>query len=192
MGKGRPDWIEGRESLSKCVRFWPHKIKGEGHFIALLRKNEDVKIVPKKGLAGVVEKNTEKLWTDFSESIFRAIPEGILQVYGSNIHIIPEGLPDIRGLNIVRTGVQLGSIEKNRFEPSQALVMASKIDDFKNVLDLKAESQDVIKYLKGETLMVEGKKGWTAVCVDGYPLGWAKQGEGVLKNMYPKAWRKMG
>lgn len=70
--------------------------------------------------------------------------------------------------------------------------MALPMEQFKNTLDLDGQSEEVNRYLKGETLMVEGPKGWTAVGVDGYTLGWGKQHNGMLKNGYPKAWRKMG
>lgn len=193
MDRGQPHWINARDDLSKCVRFWPHKAKGEGHFVALLQKKELLKPVPTKYMVQAVDKKVKKLWEDFvQENLAYIPPEGIVQVYGSNIYLIPEDLPDMRGLNVVRTGLQLGSVEKDRFEPSQALAMALPMQHFKNILNLDVQSQEVFKYLKGETLMIEGKKGWTAVCVDGYPLGWGKQGDGMLKNGYPKAWRKMG
>ncbi|MGE4282368.1 MAG: RsmF rRNA methyltransferase first C-terminal domain-containing protein, partial [Clostridia bacterium] len=192
MDKGRHDWVEGREVLDRCIRFWPHKVKGEGHFVALLQKKAALKPVPSKNLTSLMDKEVERLWQEFAQEVLKTPLVGTFQIYGHNIHIIPNELPDIRGLNVVRTGLQLGSVEKGRFEPSQALVMALKRDDFNNILDLSAESHEVIRYLKGETLMTEGQKGWTVVCVDGHPLGWGKQGDGILKNGYPKAWRKMG
>jgi NOL1/NOP2/fmu family ribosome biogenesis protein len=62
---------------------------------------------------------------------------------------------------------------------------------FKRTADLDAGSREVKSYLKGETLMLEGEKGLTAVCVDGFTLGWAKQTGSMLKNMYPKGWRRL-
>lgn len=42
FGQGRPDWIgSDREELKDCVRIWPHKMHGEGHFLTLLKKDED-------------------------------------------------------------------------------------------------------------------------------------------------------
>ena len=78
---------------------------------------------------------------------------------------------------------------KGRFEPSASLVMAMRMSDFKRVLNLSVQDHSVIRYLKGETLIHDGEKGYVAVCVDGFPLGWAKQDGGTLKNLYPKGWR---
>ena len=36
FSEGNPAWGDGREELRRCVRIWPHKMKGEGHFLALL------------------------------------------------------------------------------------------------------------------------------------------------------------
>ena len=51
------------------------------------------------------------------------------------------------------------------------------------------ESGEITNYLKGETLNFVGERGWTGVLVNGFPVGWGKQLEGILKNHYPKGWR---
>jgi NOL1/NOP2/fmu family ribosome biogenesis protein len=56
-------------------------------------------------------------------------------------------------------------------------------------VDLSADSEEVHNYLRGETLSLESAKGWVVITVDGYPLGWAKQAGGILKNHYPKGLR---
>ena len=39
LGQGRPEWVaDGKSQLSQTVRIWPHRTRGEGHFLALLRK----------------------------------------------------------------------------------------------------------------------------------------------------------
>ncbi len=75
------------------------------------------------------------------------------------------------------------------FEPSHAMVMALKKENLKRVMDFPAGSVEIIKYLKGETLLVEGEKGFIGVCVDGRTVGWAKQTGKEMKNLYPPAWR---
>ena len=94
----------------------------------------------------------------------------------------------------MRTGLLLGELKKNRFEPSQALAMVLKISDYPDVINLPASDERVIKYLKGETLDLpefDGKTedGWNLLCVDGYPLGWGKFKNGSLKNKYLAGWR---
>jgi len=66
-----------------------------------------------------------------------------------------------------------------------------KKEDIRKTLNFSADSVEVLKYLKGETLMIEGEPGYTGILVDGYTLGWAKQTGDMLKNLYPKGWRKM-
>jgi NOL1/NOP2/fmu family ribosome biogenesis protein len=80
---------------------------------------------------------------------------------------------------------------KGRFEPSQSLAASHKVGDFKRVLKLDRHDPNICRYLKGETIFADGEKGYTLVCMEDYPLGWAKQDAGVLKNLYPKGWRLM-
>ena len=97
-------------------------------------------------------------------------------------------------MRFLRTGLLLGELKKNRFEPSQALAMALCPEDFDQVISLPCSDERVIRYLKGETLDVEDqvpttRKGWQLFCVDGYPLGWGKLSGGTLKNKYLPGWR---
>ena len=117
-----------------------------------------------------------------------------LDIHGERIYYMPEGLPDVRGIRFLRTGLLLGELKKNRFEPSQAFAMALTNDQFNNCLDLSVSDDRVIRYLKGETIDIDDfnvKSGWTLVCVDGYPLGWGKNANGQLKNKYLAGWRWM-
>ena len=100
----------------------------------------------------------------------------------------------MRGIRFLRTGLLLGELKKNRFEPSQALAMCLKKEEYGKVLNLKAEDVRISRYLKGETLEVsdvlpETSNGWYLVCVDGYPLGWGKLTRGTMKNKYLPGWR---
>ncbi|MDR3765843.1 MAG: RsmF rRNA methyltransferase first C-terminal domain-containing protein, partial [Butyricicoccus sp.] len=98
-------------------------------------------------------------------------------------------LPDTAGLKTLRTGVEVGTLKKGRLEPAHALSHALAPADFGRRLELAADSLEVERYLKGETLSCGVGNGWTAVCVDGYGLGWGKAVNGVLKNHYPKGLR---
>ncbi len=100
----------------------------------------------------------------------------------------------MRGIRFLRTGLLMGELKKNRFEPSQALAMSLKKEEYRKVLDLPVSDGRVMRYLKGETLEVSDQvslkeKGWYLVCVDGFPLGWGKLGGGTLKNKYLPGWR---
>ena len=122
-------------------------------------------------------------------------PDGSrLDIHGERIYYMPEGLPDVRGIRFLRTGLLLGELKKNRFEPSQAFAMCLKKDEYAQIIDLPCEDERVRRYLKGETLDVDDlterkAKGWYLVCVDGFPLGWGKVSNGTLKNKYLPGWR---
>ena len=110
------------------------------------------------------------------------------------VYLCSPYMPGQKGLRIMRTGLLLGELKKNRFEPSQALAMVLKMSDYPDVINLPASDERVIKYLKGETLDLpefDGKTGdgWNLFCVDRYPLGWGKFKNGSLKNKYLAGWR---
>ena len=107
---------------------------------------------------------------------------------------MPEGLPRLNGIRFLRTGLLLGELKKKRFEPSQALAMNLKKDEYLYTIDFPVSDERVVKYLKGDTLDVEDltspkEKGWYLVCVDGYPLGFGKLTNQMLKNKYLPGWR---
>ena len=103
--------------------------------------------------------------------------------------LLPEQL-NLSGLKVLRPGLHVGTLQKNRFVPAHALALALGAEDARFCCDLPGNSQEVRAYLRGETLALEGEKGWCLVLVDGYSLGWGKAGGGMLKNHYPKGLRK--
>ncbi|AOT72344.1 RsmF rRNA methyltransferase first C-terminal domain-containing protein [Geosporobacter ferrireducens] len=172
------------------MRLWPHKISGEGHFAACLEKNRLEKefIARAENNQGI---SAPREFIEFMEKNLVISFEGPYEIHGDQLYQVPKGVPSLRGLKVLRSGLLLGTLKKNRFEPSQAMAMALKKQDAQRTVDFSSRSQEVIKYLKGETLHIDGEKGWTLVCVDGFPLGWAKQTENLLKNEYPAAWRRL-
>ncbi len=171
-----------------CARLYPHKLKGEGHFLALLQKNGEA--VENK--IPLEEKKWTKqmdAFTDFAKETLTELPEGIYKIFGDGLYLLPEGTPKLEKLRVLRTGWMLGTLKKDRFEPAQAFAMGLKRENVKNVADFPLEDDRVIRYLKGETVEAEGKDGWTLVCVDGFPLGWAKRQKNRLKNKYPVSWK---
>lgn len=190
---GLPEYTARRDpQILKTVRIFPHRMKGEGHFLALLKK-EGVCESRKAGNSGKEKKLPEEL-----EDFFRHVswkPEGNrLDIHGERIYYMPGELPRLNGLRFLRTGLLLGEWKKKRFEPSQALAMVLRKEEYDQCLDLSCGDERVSRYLKGETLDVDDllekkAKGWYLVCVDGYPLGWGKVSQGTLKNKYLPGWR---
>ncbi|MBO4864774.1 MAG: RsmB/NOP family class I SAM-dependent RNA methyltransferase [Eubacterium sp.] len=136
-----------------------------------------------------------------SASVKNLLKRSNLELIKDRLFLVPDGVPDIKGLRTMRTGIYIGELKKNRFEPSQSLAMLLKADNFDNVLDLSADSNNVYRYLRGETLDVDAlelattfdknelKNGWVLVCVAGFPLGFAKNTGGTIKNKYLPGWR---
>lgn len=195
---GMPHLVEdGDPSLSETVRIFPHKMHGEGHFLALLEKDGELSGCCNHGQTGLPRKGKKKLpeeLTEFLGKIKIDLSTDRLDIHGERVYYMPEGLPDIRGIRFLRTGLLLGEIKKNRFEPSQALAMYLSGTDFNDILNFSSRDERVIRYLKGETLDVDDlvtgrQKGWHLVCVDGYSLGWGKLSAGTLKNKYLPGWR---
>ena len=101
----------------------------------------------------------------------------------------PEELPALKGLKVLRPGLHLGTLKKNRFEPSHALALALKPEQVWHTWELAADSQDARSYLSGQTFPAEGDKGWYLITVDGYSIGWGKLAGNMMKNHYPKGLR---
>lgn len=190
-----PELVGGEEQIRNAVRIWPHRMAGEGHFVALLRKAGDGDVLPKKDMySGMSGSGPE--FQEFLRDISSELDLDRLEMRGEKITALPEGMGDLKGLRYLRTGLYLGECKKNRFEPSQALAMALSGKEFTGAIDLPAEDVRTEKYLKGETLEVSditGTQGggWRLVCVDGYPLGWGKLSGGKIKNKYHPGWRRM-
>ena len=211
FGQGRPEWIGSQiESLRRCIRVWPHKVGGEGHFVALLQKEikagqetdiKDKKMEKKhkKGKKGdgrrrkKEEADAIQTAIEFLKTTSLPYEEEQIILSGECCYLVPEGLPDMSSLRVVESGLLLGSVGKGRFEPYQALASRLNVDLYPNHVNLSVDDIRVIKYLKGETIMVEDTslKGYVLLLVDGYSLGWGKAAGGMIKNKYFGSWRML-
>lgn len=130
---------------------------------------------------------------DFLKKINRTFDENRMMVKNDAVYYLPDGFPAKANLRYLRTGLLLGELKKGRFEPSQALAMSLRAEEFDQVLQLNQEDDRVIRYLKGETIALLPEEGpmkdWCLVCVEGFPLGFAKGTGMALKNKYYPGWR---
>ena len=196
IDKIKPDFgFEESKILPGTIRLFPHKIKGEGHFVARLKKDDRA-----------VEKNENKT-KDKKKRKLPKLPEELLEFLGKikrdwdyerifinkdYAYYLPKDALIDKSLHYIRTGLLLGEIKKNRFEPFQALAMNIKFDEWENPLNLSATDERVIKYLKGETIEADDEyMGIRLVCVDGFSLGFVKQNKKSCKNKYYQGWRWM-
>lgn len=244
FSEGRPDLIEGGfEELKHCVRIFPHRAKGEGHFAVLLRKKtveESVALEAgtkepwssemiaatleraflaepdrdrKKGKKrsqrgekpdgkksrrkekkesgvskGVDEKGRQEVF-DFLSRIAPLVG-GVLTLRDGMITSVPVSDGELRGIRVIYQGLPLCEW-KHKLSISHQTALAMSSRDFSQVLNLKAEDERVIRYLKGETISIEeAYQGNVLVCVDGFGLGFGQgNGQGTLKNKYYPGWR---
>lgn len=192
FSEGRCDWWDSAPAeIADTMRLWPHKLGGEGHYIAVLKKQGGFEGVVKE-LTPLKEKLVPGDYIEFADKFFKKAPKGNLYMFGEQLYMIPGGMFEIDKLRTLRIGWHLGEIKKNRFEPSHALVLGTERDNLKNVAALSSDEREIYAYLKGETFMSEGENGWCAVTVDGYPIGLGKRVNGLVKNHYPKGLRWQG
>ena len=164
-------------------RILPHKVLGEGHFAAVLRKTGDQEreSMPAKG------EKLPKAWTEFAKALDIRLPAGKLIQFGQSLYWAPEELPELRGVKVMRPGLELGELKKDRFEPAHALALW--LSDCACRQDLFHDSKQIADYMHGEVIPSE-QKGWCLITVDGYSIGWGKGDGKVLKNHYPKGLRR--
>ncbi|WP_432628132.1 RsmB/NOP family class I SAM-dependent RNA methyltransferase [Brotaphodocola sp.] len=146
--------------------------------------------------AGGIGKEELTLWQEFEqETLAEPLPcanPSSRILFGEQLYQLPDGMPDLSGLRVLRPGLHLGTIKKNRLEPAHALALALRPDQVRRSMDYPADSLEVRTYLGGGTLSCDpSEKGWVLVCADGFSLGWAKATGGSLKNHYPKGLRIM-
>ena len=169
--------------IEHTFRLWPHRQYGEGHYAAVLRKAGDGEstLVPAK--AGKIPAE----WTAFAKELGIRLPEGKPVQFGQSLFWAPEALPELKGLKVLRPGLELGECKKGRFEPAHALALWLK--NCACVQDYAPESPEMAKYIHGDVVPSE-KKGWCLVTAGGYSIGWGKGDGKVLKNHYPKGLRR--
>ena len=202
-------------TLEEMERFWPHKVDGEGHFVAKLvrrgsvdtdlkadrktKKNKNSKNRKNETKPALTKENM-KLLSEFldeaiSEDMAAWIKNSRLVMFGEQLYRLPDMEVDIKGLKVQRAGLHIGEFKKQRFEPSHSLALALKLNDAKNVVKLTCDNPQTIGFFNGQSVMLsdeqaaECKKGWALVCVDGYPAGWGKVNGTQVKNHYPKGLR---
>lgn len=163
--------------LTGTKRIYPHKNKGEGHFIALFRKKGEF---TKPQFKDAKEEDIRE-YREFEKKFLNCTLEGRFMRFGEDLYFSPLNV-EIDKLKVERYGLHLGKCKKGRFEPAHALALATDFAKF------KFECQDIERYFRGETLTSD-IDGWTVVTHNGMNMGWAKGSGGILKNHFPKYMR---
>jgi len=164
-------------------RLWPHKLLGEGHFVAVLRKNTGAE----ENISATKEEKLPNEWKAFAQDLGIALPQGKAAFFGQSLYWAPVNMPDIRGVKVLRPGLELGELKKGRFEPAHALALWLKSAN--RTEDLPPDSTTLQAYLRGEVIPSQ-TRGWTLVRANSFSIGWGKGDGKVLKNHYPKGLRR--
>lgn len=173
----------------ETARMYPHHFKGEGQFVAKFRYVGQGRSRKVKSGKSNLKREQSQLWKEFAEQQLRVQLDGLLQVFGDNLYLLPAGLPDLSKVKIARNGLHLGVFKKKRFEPSFALGLALHSHEVKKQVDIGLD--DFTAYVAGQPLEVSKDlpNGWYQVAVAGNGLGFAKIVNGTLKNSFPKGLR---
>lgn len=189
--RGHAEWtVSGLQDVKKCIRLWPHRIKGEGHFLALLKKDGSPASDRKESgnARAVISEEAEA----FLSGCRMDLDRDRIKEHKGRLILMPKELPDLGRLRVLRHGLLLGEMKKKRFEPSQVLAMALSGSGYVRTLDLSLSDDRLMKYLKCETILADEKEdGVYLITVCGYPLGWGKLSKGRMKNKYAPSWRWM-
>ncbi|XEC96515.1 RsmB/NOP family class I SAM-dependent RNA methyltransferase [Paenibacillus tarimensis] len=202
--------------VGRIERLWPHEVRGEGHFVAVLRKREgapaDTARLKQPGRSrgrGAKSGRSGKTGHTADMALFRAfaaesLPRFALGAgeplrFGGALYWLPHdaggrfGAEALQGLRVSRPGLHLGEVRKNRIEPAHALALAASADQAAWVRDYPPEAPEIAAFLRGETLPAPGGvSGWGLIAVSGHPLGWGKASGGQIKNHLPKGLRSLG
>lgn len=175
-------------NIKFCRRFYPHISRGEGQFIALMKKDEsapDINVKRKNSLHEI-PKEEQKIVFDFLDNTLTSYDKSSVKKYKENIvyyssdFIVPETIA-------FSCGVTIGTVKNNYILPHHQFFMAMG-KDFKRKINLNISEAD--NYIKGQTVNCNCENGWAAVMIDGCALGGAKAVNGTAKNHYPKGLRK--
>ncbi len=196
---GRPEWAslpaadDRARALNGAVRLLPHRLPGEGHFLCLLRRRADrafpeARLLSRRPARGVPAEALG-LWRKFVAMTLSApLPEERLVLRGERLYLAPAMMALSGSLRLVHTGIWLGTCKKGRFEPAHPFALFLKADQARQRLEVPADSPELIAYLRGESLFSRGEPGWVLITVNGWPLGWGKRTQNVVKNHYPRGW----
>ena len=170
------------DAPSGMLTCYPHLMRGEGHFAALLVRSgasQPADLTPDRSLRQPDQAQRQAL-LDFAADA----PEPTALLGDTMIHL--PNCPDLRGLKVLRAGLHLGELKGKVFRPDHAWAVCACPPGLARMALDEAQAR---AYLAGETLPLEGR-GWVLPSFAGLPLGWGKIADGILKNHYPKELRR--
>ena len=182
---------DGLDGLDEARRFYPHLQKGEGQFIALMKKDEKCGYLPTilyKDSTNSPSKDEIAVINKFFADNLIERPEGRLIKWGNEVAIVNHDCP-IPAQSVFMAGVMLGEVKKGVLIPHHQFFSAYGLM-MKRQENLTATDERVLKYLRGEEIDTEiGENGFCAILYEDVALGGGKIVNGKIKNHYPKGLR---
>ena len=176
-------------SRDGMLKLWPHRVRGDGHFAAKLRKAGAPKDAPLNRRKP--DPAADRLLAQLEREVC-ALPDWLksmrLVLNGDRLYAVPEDAPPLDGLKVLNPGLSLLRAGRSHIEPQHALAMALSPGDARRAAPL--DDARAAAYLAGEALPFDGPEGWTLALWRDMPLGWGKVSQGLLKNHLPKGLRK--
>lgn len=171
--------------------FYPHRVKGEGFFLSVIRKTavqQAITLKSKRAFTPPVRKIDDQLraWTTLPDPRFFTWND-VAYVLPGPIFKDAEFL--LSQLKFVQAGTALATIRHDKLIPEHAAALCVNLnrDHFPA---WEVSEEDSLRYLRKETLAVTGQpKGHTLITYRGLPLGWANVLDNRMNNLYPAAWR---
>lgn len=184
----------GVTELKYGYQCYPHRVRGEGFFISVLRKNRDTKMARAKladlnGLKKLGKKKTSIFteWVEGNEryEFYQKPNDEIVAVPKNNIDWFRQVANSLKRRSV---GVEIGQMKRDKFIPSHALALNNMVK--KEVPFLELDKENALKYLKKENINpASNQMGWVVVKYEGLNLGWAKMLKGRVNNYFPTDWR---
>ncbi len=188
------DIVEERKDNVFGYQFYPHKIRGEGFFIAVLQNNKPETINShhqRKGNKSMMK--AEKKVTALAADWISPTSGQYMTDKGQNVHFIPSHMVEFAemidsGLRIIYCGLTIGTLNKTIIIPDHALAFYSYLSPSINKADLNKEQ--ALKFLKKELSEVDTlHKGWVLATYQGYGIGWFKNLGNRINNYLPNEHR---
>ena len=174
--------------LESAETLYPHRVKGEGHFVARLRHAGSVGVEKPLGELSLPQCKDAAFSAFCKDTFSGPLPGKPVQLPDGRVLLLPQPLPKgLERVHMLTAGVYAGDLVRGRFQPSHALAMAAGLSWARRVAP---QGEDLARYLAGETLEVDaGLTGWCRVETAGCPLGLGKGVNGTLKNHLSKGLR---
>lgn len=195
MDSGRPEWANNNPALAGTLRLFPHHYRGEGHFIAKLKRAGEAAPVKTKRRRKnkhqqnrhAVERDEKLLFNQWCQEVGWQPNKLKLLKFGHELWTLPQDLNQVDGLNVMSPGLHLGTLKKKRFEPALALALYLQPGQ---VRQLNISLDEWQQYVHGDVITSTATgKGWYQLVCQGHACGWGRLVNGSVKNFFPKGLR---